>query len=100
MTGPPHLVDHISEGQVGDGHAGIAAQRHVDGVVVGAEHQVVQVDQVGHGLQTSYRGQQTEWKLQDQHKQQQQLHPPSSFMARRYSSSKDSFITAQTAWQI
>lgn len=27
-------------------------------------------------------------------------HSPSSFMARRYSSSKDSFITAQVAWQI
>lgn len=28
------------------------------------------------------------------------MHSPSSFMARRYSSSKDSFITAQVAWQI
>jgi hypothetical protein len=27
-------------------------------------------------------------------------HPPSSFIARRYSSSNDSFITAQVAWQI
>lgn len=59
-----YLVDDISKGEVGHRHPRIAAQRHVYGVVVGAIHVVVQVDEVSHHLQTSCRRHQTEQKVE------------------------------------
>lgn len=59
-----YLVDDVSKGEIGHRHPRIAAQCHVDGVVVGAIHVMVQVDEVSHHLQTSCRRHQTEQKVE------------------------------------
>lgn len=50
---PLYLVDDVSEGEVGHSHPCVAAQRHIDGVVLHAVHVLVQVDQISHHLQAA-----------------------------------------------
>lgn len=98
---PPHLVDDVSEGEVRHRHPCVAAQRHVDGVVLHAVHVLVQVDQVSHHLQTAWKKahdpQQNATTMPGKPRDLKVFHQPNSFMARLYSSSKESFMMAHMA---
>lgn len=48
---PGHLVGHVPKGEVGEGHAGVSAQREVERVPGHLVHLIVDLQQLCHGLQ-------------------------------------------------
>lgn len=48
---PPDLVDHVSKGEVGEGHPRVAPQRQVQRVARHLVHLIVHLQQLGHCLQ-------------------------------------------------
>lgn len=50
-----YLVDDVPKGEVGHRHPCVAAQRHIDGVVLHAVHLLVQLDQICYYLQATWK---------------------------------------------